>query len=90
MKCSPTTPSKYYAHVSNFPIYISATHSRCDDIKVRQLLLENLNDEEKGEENHPELWMRFAEGLGPGARGSRGRRVASGNEGVRGDDQITD
>ena len=32
----------------------------------RQLLLENLNDEEKGEENHPELWMRFAEGLGLG------------------------
>jgi pyrroloquinoline-quinone synthase len=55
---------QYYAHVSNFPIYISATHSRCDDIEVRQLLLENLNDEEKGEENHPELWMRFAEGLG--------------------------
>jgi pyrroloquinoline-quinone synthase len=28
------------------------------------MLLENLNDEEKGSENHPELWLRFAEGLG--------------------------
>ena len=32
--------------------------------KTRQLLLENLNEEEKGKENHPELWMRFAEGMG--------------------------
>jgi pyrroloquinoline-quinone synthase len=55
---------QYYAHVKNFPVYLSATHSRCDDIQVRQLLLENLVDEEQGEENHPELWLRFAEGLG--------------------------
>ena len=27
-------------------------------------MLENLVDEEKGDENHPELWMRFAEGMG--------------------------
>tara|TARA_B100000886_G_scaffold340454_1_gene310131 strand:+ start:5170 stop:5625 length:456 start_codon:yes stop_codon:yes gene_type:complete len=26
--------------------------------------LENLNDEEMGPEDHPELWMRFAEGMG--------------------------
>lgn len=55
---------QYYAHVRNFPVYLSATHSRCDDIEVRQLLLENLNDEEMGDENHPELWLRFAEALG--------------------------
>jgi pyrroloquinoline-quinone synthase len=45
-------------------VYLSAVHSRCDDISVRQLLLENLIDEERGETNHPELWLRFAEGLG--------------------------
>ncbi len=55
---------QYYAHVQNFPTYLSAVHSRCDDIGVRQLLLENLIDEEHGEENHPELWLRFAQGLG--------------------------
>ncbi len=27
-------------------------------------MLENLIDEEKGDENHPELWLRFAEGIG--------------------------
>ena len=56
--------AQYFQHVSFFPRYLSAIHSNCNEIKVRQLLLENLVDEEKGEENHPELWMRFAEGMG--------------------------
>ena len=55
---------QYYHHVKAFPRYVSATHSNCDQIKARQVLLENLNDEESGTENHPELWLRFAEGLG--------------------------
>jgi pyrroloquinoline-quinone synthase len=55
---------QYYAHVAAFPTYVSAVHSRCDDLKVRQLLLENLIEEERGADNHPELWLRFAEGLG--------------------------
>ena len=56
--------AQYFQHVSLFPRYLSAIHSNCDDIKTRQLLLENLNEEEQGKENHPELWMRFAEGMG--------------------------
>ncbi len=56
--------AQYFQHVSLFPRYLSAIHSNCDDINVRQLLLENLVDEDKGNENHPELWMRFAEGMG--------------------------
>lgn len=56
--------AQYFKHVSLFPRYLSAIHSNCDDIKVRQLLLENLIDEERGKENHPELWMQFAEGMG--------------------------
>ena len=56
--------AQYFQHVSLFPRYLSAIHSNCGDIKVRQLLLENLIDEDKGKENHPELWMRFAEGMG--------------------------
>jgi len=56
--------AQYFQHVSLFPRYLSAIHSNCDEIKTRQLLLENLNEEEQGTENHPELWMRFAEGMG--------------------------
>jgi pyrroloquinoline-quinone synthase len=55
---------QYYHHVEAFPRYISAIHSQCDDIESRQVLLDNLTEEEKGEENHPELWLRFAETLG--------------------------
>jgi pyrroloquinoline-quinone synthase len=55
---------QYYAHVRAFPTYVSAVHSRCDDLEIRQELLENLIEEERGGENHPELWLRFAEGLG--------------------------
>jgi pyrroloquinoline-quinone synthase len=55
---------QYFHHVSAFPRYLSATHSQCPVLAIRQLLLENLMDEERGEENHPELWLRFAEALG--------------------------
>lgn len=55
---------QYYHHVKAFPRYVSATHSNCDQIHARQVLLENLKDEETGPENHPELWLRFAERLG--------------------------
>ena len=55
---------QYYAQVRAFPTYVSAVHSHCDDIETRQMLLENLVEEEQGTENHPELWLRFAESLG--------------------------
>jgi pyrroloquinoline-quinone synthase len=55
---------QYYAHVRAFPTYVSAVHSRCDNLETRQELLENLIEEERGAVNHPELWLRFAEGLG--------------------------
>jgi pyrroloquinoline-quinone synthase len=55
---------QYYAHVRAFPTYVSAVHSRCDDVSIRQQLLENLIEEERGPENHPELWLRFAAALG--------------------------
>ena len=56
--------AQYYRHVEAFPRYLSALHSRCADLETRQALLDNLIDEERGAENHPELWLRFAEGLG--------------------------
>lgn len=55
---------QYYPHVAAFPRYLSAIHSRCADSGTRRALLENLIEEERGADNHPELWLRFAEGLG--------------------------
>ncbi len=54
---------QYYHHVAAFPRYLSAIHTGCE-IVTRQALLENLIEEERGAENHPELWLRFAETLG--------------------------
>lgn len=51
---------QYYQHVKAFPRYISATHSLCEDIEKRKILLENLNDEENKEADHPKLWKNFA------------------------------
>ena len=55
---------QYYQHVKAFPRYISATHSICDDIEKRKILLENLQDEENAEADHPKLWKKFAVELG--------------------------
>ena len=55
---------EYYQQVHHFPTYVSATHSKCDDMEVRQMLLENLIEEEHGPNNHPELWRRFGDSLG--------------------------
>jgi pyrroloquinoline-quinone synthase len=55
---------QYYQHVKAFPRYISATHSICDDIEKRKILLENLNDEENTDGDHPKLWKNFAEAMG--------------------------
>jgi pyrroloquinoline-quinone synthase len=43
---------------------VSAVHANCPLLPVRQQLLENLLEEERGADNHPELWLRFAEALG--------------------------
>lgn len=55
---------QYYHHVAAFPTYLSAVHAHCDDQSTRKELLRNLIDEEAGAPNHPELWLKFAEGLG--------------------------
>ena len=55
---------QYYQHVKAFPRYISATHSICDDIEKRKILLENLNDEENSSGDHPKLWKNFAAAMG--------------------------
>ena len=55
---------QYYHHVAAFPTYLSAVHAKCEDQATRKQLLNNLIDEEAGSPNHPELWLKFAEGLG--------------------------
>jgi len=55
---------QYYQHVKAFPRYISATHSICDDIEKRKILLENLQDEEHEDGDHPKLWKNFAKAMG--------------------------
>ena len=54
---------QYYHHVAAFPTYLSAVHAKCNDQATRRQLLDNLIDEEAGSPNHPELWLKFAEGL---------------------------
>jgi len=55
---------QYYQHVKAFPRYISATHSLCEDLDKRKILLENLQDEEKDGADHPKIWNNFAVTLG--------------------------
>jgi len=55
---------QYYHFVNNFPRMVSAVHSNTPDIAVRGPILRNLMDEELGSENHPALWMRFANAMG--------------------------
>jgi pyrroloquinoline-quinone synthase len=55
---------QYYHYALAFPTFVSAMHAQTEDIATRQLLLENLIEEERGPENHPELWLRFCESLG--------------------------
>ncbi len=55
---------QYYQFERNFPRYVSNVHANTEKLEHRQQLLENLVEEERGNENHPELWLRFAESLG--------------------------
>ncbi len=55
---------QYYQHVKAFPRYISAAHSLCENIANRKVLLENLQDEENMDGDHPKLWRNFAFAVG--------------------------
>jgi pyrroloquinoline-quinone synthase len=71
---------QYYAFESSFPRFLSALHSRTERGDVRQQLLDNLWDEEHGPQNHAELWLRFAEGIGVARDDVKG---AAHNDGTR-------
>jgi pyrroloquinoline-quinone synthase len=55
---------QYYAFETHLPRFFTALHARSDDAATRAALLANAWDEEHGENNHPELWLRFADALG--------------------------
>lgn len=55
---------QYYQFEASFPRFLSAIHSRCPDLIVRQSILNVLWDEEHGEANHRALWLDFCVGLG--------------------------
>lgn len=60
--------AEYWHHVSAFPTYLSALHSRLEDTELRRAVLRNLLDEEGIDspdgKPHSQLWMDFATGLG--------------------------
>jgi len=60
--------SEYWHHVSAFPTYLSALHSRLGDTELRRTVLRNLLDEEgidaQDDKPHSDLWMDFARGCG--------------------------
>ena len=51
-------------NISNMYQRFHVIYQRYTQISIRQELLGNLVDEEQGDENHPELWLRFGEGMG--------------------------
>ncbi|MCI4362255.1 MAG: CADD family putative folate metabolism protein [Thermoplasmata archaeon] len=55
---------QYFQFERSFPKYVAAAYARTDDPEGRRALLGNLIDEEGRDPTHPELWLRFAEGLG--------------------------
>ena len=73
---------QYYVFESTFPRLLSALHSRSDRPEVRQSLLDNLWDEEHGEVNHAELWLRFGEGIGATRESIRGAEQNAGTRGL--------
>lgn len=60
--------AEYWHHVSAFPTYLSAFHTRLPDSELRREVLRNLADEEgidsASNRPHSELWMDFAKGMG--------------------------
>ena len=55
---------QYYKQVEAFPLYLGGIYTHCgNDLEARRCVLRNLIEEDHGPDNHPELWLRFAEGI---------------------------
>ena len=71
--------AEYWHHVSAFPTYLSALHSRLPDGEMRREVLRNLAEEEGVDaataRPHSDLWMDFAEEMGASRDEVTGRGV---------------
>lgn len=71
--------AEYWHHVSSFPAYLSALHSRMEDGALRRTVLRNLLDEEGIDsvdgKPHSDLWMDFARGCGADEAAVRARKL---------------
>ena len=71
--------AEYWHHVSAFPTYLSALHSRLPDGELRREVLRNLAEEEGVDaaqaRPHSDLWMDFAMGMGATRSAVTGRRA---------------
>jgi pyrroloquinoline-quinone synthase len=54
---------QYYHFEAAFPTYLSSIHARMEAGRARQAVLDNLWDEEHGDQNHLGLWLQFCESL---------------------------
>ncbi|HEY9730402.1 MAG TPA: CADD family putative folate metabolism protein [Drouetiella sp.] len=58
----------YYHHVAEFPNYLDTLQKRLPEGELRNVVLENKDDEEGGKardgRSHAELWLDFAQGMG--------------------------
>lgn len=57
---------QYYHHVEAFPRYLEGALQICREDRAKTVLAENLAEEDGTTygTSHPELWLRFAEGVG--------------------------
>lgn len=55
---------QYFHFEAAFPRLLSAIHARTESPEIRQIILDNLWDEEHGERNHRQLWIEFGHALG--------------------------
>src|SRR5438477_12985927 len=55
---------QHYYYIDRVPQQFAAMFTRCDDVRQRHFILENLMGEEVQGERHPELLLRFAQACG--------------------------
>lgn len=69
---------QYTPFVDAFPRFVSAAHSLCESATAREMLMDNLMDEEgkSYSEPHPKLWRGFHSTLAGEARDNRHKNYA--------------
>jgi len=69
---------QYYAYESSLPKFLERAIAHLEDGPARRALEENLADETGNPEPHPNLWLRFAAGLGLSPSEVRSAELLSG------------